>query len=85
MIEISPSGHLVLSFHMGLDKLFSSRLAVRAVFDPSFTTMNKTKRELISFDSSWSCDAAELDVWLMHFAVLKVLSVAALNVTICGK
>lgn len=47
---------------MGLDKLFSSRPAVRAVFDPSFTTMSETKEELTSFDSTGSCDAAELDV-----------------------
>lgn len=35
LIEIFPSGHLVLWFHMGLDKLFSSRAAVHIVFDPS--------------------------------------------------
>lgn len=35
LIEILPSGHLVLWFHMGLDKLFSSRAAVHIVFDPS--------------------------------------------------
>lgn len=68
MIEILPPGHLGLSFHMGLDKLFSSRLVVCAVFDLSFTTMNKTKREFISFDSTWSCDAAELDVDLVFCA-----------------
>lgn len=62
LIEISPSGHLALSFHMGLDKLFSSRLAVHAVFDPSFATTNETKTALTSFDSTWSCGAAELDV-----------------------
>lgn len=43
LIEILPSGHLVPSFHMDLDKLFSSRLAVRAAFDPPLTTMSKTK------------------------------------------
>lgn len=67
MIEILPPGHLGPSFHMGLDKLFSSRIAVCSAFDPSFTTMNKTKRELIQFESTWSCDAAELDVGLFVY------------------
>lgn len=51
---------------MGLDKLFSSRLAVHAVFDPSFTTFNQTKRELILFDSTWLCDAVEVDVQIVR-------------------
>lgn len=41
LIEILASGHLALSFHMGLDKLFSSCLVVHAVFDPSFTTKQR--------------------------------------------
>lgn len=47
---------------MGLDKLFSSCLAVHAVSDPSFTTMNETKNRLSSFRSTWPCNAEELDV-----------------------
>lgn len=68
---------------MGLDKLFSSRLAMHAVFDPSFTTINETKKELSSFDSTWPCDTVDMYVGEhVYFAVLKLLGVPALNMTV---
>lgn len=69
LIEISPSGHLVLSFHMGLDKLFSSRLAVHAVFDPSFTTMNETKNKLGSFEIPVTPVTQQKKEWRKYFLV----------------
>lgn len=68
LIEISPSGRLVLAFRMGLDKLFSSRLAAHAELDPSFTTTDETTSELSLFDSTWLCDTAE-----RHLATLNKL------------
>lgn len=56
MIEILASGHLALSFHMDLDKLFSSCLVVHAVFDPSFTTKQRAH-----FNPHGACDSADQD------------------------
>lgn len=54
LIEISPSGHLVLLFRMGLDKLFFSRPVVHAGFDPSLATTNETKEGAHWFRSGFS-------------------------------
>lgn len=74
LIEILPPGHLGLSFHMGLDKLFSTRLAVRAVSDPSFTTMNKTRREFVRLIPH-GCVTQQSWMWIYLFC-------AAVNTTI---
>lgn len=67
---------------MGLDKLFSSRPVVHAGFDPPLTTINETKRELVSFAPTWPCDPDRTGCGLMCFRVFRVLSVAALAITL---
>lgn len=65
LIEILPSGHLVLWFHMGLDKLFSSRAAVHIVFDPSLQQSTSTGPAYLS--PHGVCDTAKMGVTLLPY------------------